>query len=253
MENSLDPIHTEWLHGALYEFIKENDGERVAISRHHERIDFVEFPLGIYKRRLLEGQSEESDDWRVGHPIIFPNILAAGNLDPRSRNYAFQIRVPVDDENTLHLLYNAFVPPDDAIVPPHLREQIWAYDLPYRDANGEYLLDMVDAQDIMAWITQGPIADRTLERLGTTDVGVIMFRKMLLRELAAVEVGMDPKGVIRDPHQNTIIEYAMEKAKHHYSDGFESIARRTRIRYSPIFEELITVFTSRREPTHATS
>ena len=33
MENSLDPIHTEWLHGALYEFIKETSGEQVAIAR----------------------------------------------------------------------------------------------------------------------------------------------------------------------------------------------------------------------------
>ena len=28
MENSLDPVHTEWLHGKLYEFYKEQQGRR---------------------------------------------------------------------------------------------------------------------------------------------------------------------------------------------------------------------------------
>ncbi|MEA3024786.1 MAG: 5,5-dehydrodivanillate O-demethylase oxygenase subunit, partial [Alphaproteobacteria bacterium] len=37
MENSLDPIHTEWLHGHTYEFIKEQKGQshKVAISARH--------------------------------------------------------------------------------------------------------------------------------------------------------------------------------------------------------------------------
>src|SRR5665213_1781430 len=75
MENSLDPVHTEWLHGHLQEFIEEEAGAKYAISRHHVNIGFDEFEYGIYKRRLLEGQSENSDDWRVGHPVVFPTTL----------------------------------------------------------------------------------------------------------------------------------------------------------------------------------
>ena len=59
MENSLDPVHTEWLHGKLYEFMKEDEGVKTAISRHHVKIAFDEFEYGIVKRRLLEGQSED--------------------------------------------------------------------------------------------------------------------------------------------------------------------------------------------------
>ncbi|HZV64414.1 MAG TPA: Rieske 2Fe-2S domain-containing protein, partial [Telluria sp.] len=103
MENSLDPIHTEWLHGHHYEFQKEQEGVKVAISARHEKIDFKEFEFGITKHRLLEGQSEDSDDWRTGHPILFPNILAVGNGDEAARYYSFQMRVPVDNEHTLHL------------------------------------------------------------------------------------------------------------------------------------------------------
>ena len=85
MENSLDPIHTEWLHGHHYEFLKEQEGVKVAISTRHEKIDFKEFEYGITKHRLLAGHSEESDDWRVGHPIVFPNMLAVGNGNEKTR------------------------------------------------------------------------------------------------------------------------------------------------------------------------
>ena len=87
MENSLDPIHTEWLHGHTYEFIKEQQGQghKVAISARHEKIAFREFEHGITKHRLLAGHSEDSDDWKVGHPVVFPNILSVGNGDESAR------------------------------------------------------------------------------------------------------------------------------------------------------------------------
>jgi 5,5'-dehydrodivanillate O-demethylase len=242
MENSLDPVHTEWLHGKLYEFVKEREGAKVAISRRHLKIRFQEFPYGIYKQRLLEGQTEDADDWTVGHPIVFPYILAVGNASPTARNYAYQIRIPIDDETTLHYWYNAYTPPPDAIVPPHLLEKTFFYDVPYRDESGEFDLEMVDSQDIMAWVTQGPIADRSLERLGTTDVGIIEFRKVLFRELEKIERGEDPMGIVRDPNL-AMVELPMEKNKHHYTDGFEAMVRRTRIKYSPVCEDLIKVFT----------
>ena len=40
-------------------------------------------------------------------------------------------------------------------------------------------MDLVLAQDHMAWETQGPIADRTTERLATTDRGVVMLRQVM--------------------------------------------------------------------------
>ncbi|MGA2393649.1 MAG: Rieske 2Fe-2S domain-containing protein [Candidatus Lustribacter sp.] len=243
MENSVDPIHTEWAHGHLSEFVR-NDGQRPS-SRRHERIRFREFEYGIYKQRLLAGQPETADDWTVGHPVIFPNILAVGNASPTWRNFAFQIRVPMDDTNTLHLWYNAYIPPAGATAPPHLFERVWAYDVPYRDERGEYTLQYTDSQDIMNWITQGAIADRSLERLGTTDMGIIAYRQMLHRELEKVERGEDPMGVIRDPARNPIIELPLEKNKHHMSDGFEKTARRSRLRFAPIMEDLVAVFAQR--------
>ena len=113
MENSLDPMHTEWLHGHIYEFIKEQEGKghKVAISAHHEKIAFNEFEFGITKHRLLAGQSEDSDDWKSATRWCSPTSSRSATATRRSRYYAFQIRVPVDDTHTLHLWYTAYIPP----------------------------------------------------------------------------------------------------------------------------------------------
>jgi 5,5'-dehydrodivanillate O-demethylase oxygenase subunit len=242
MENSLDPIHTEWLHGHQHEFQKEQEGIKVAISAHHLKIDFKEFEFGITKHRLLQGHSEDDDDWKVGHPIVFPNMLAVGNGDEKSRYYAFQIRVPVDDTHTLHLWYTAYMPPQGAVVPPHLLEKVHTYEVPYQDAQGNYIMDNVDGQDMMAWISQGAIADRSKENLASTDRGVALYRRTLRRELKKIAQGQDPMALVRDPVRNVRIDLPNEKKKHHNSDGFTSFMMRTHARFSPIAPDLSKIF-----------
>ena len=242
MENSLDPVHTEWLHGHHYEFQKEQQGVKVAISTPHRKIDFREFEFGITKHRLLEGHSEDSDDWRIGHPIVFPNMLAVGNGDPRARYHSFQMRVPVDDTHTLHLWFNAYVPPTGVNTPAALRDKLHVYDVPFRDANGEFIVDNIDGQDMMAWITQGPIADRSREHLGASDKGVAMYRRVLRREMKKVVDGGDPIGLLYDAARNTCIELPTEGKKHHNSDGFAAFMLRTHAKYVPVAQDIIALY-----------
>jgi 5,5'-dehydrodivanillate O-demethylase len=127
-------------------------------------------------------------------------------------------------------------------VPPHLLQKVHTYNVPYRDASGEFIVDNVDGQDMMAWVTQGAIADRTLENLGASDKGVAMYRQVLKRELKKIERGEDPMGVLRDPARDVRIDLPNEKKKHHNSDGFASFMLRTHAKYSPIAPDLVAVF-----------
>jgi 5,5'-dehydrodivanillate O-demethylase len=195
MENSMDPIHFEWLHAVYGNYVHRRQGRQETMTpRKHLRIEFDEYEFGISKRRLLEGDTEDSDDWTVGHPVIFPTILAVGD----STRPSFQIRVPRDDTTTLHFWYRAVPRKPDAPV----QTSVPIYDYPHAHPDGKIVVETVQGQDMMAWITQGEISDRTTERLGTSDKGIILYRSLLMREMEKVAAGEDPMGILRDPARN---------------------------------------------------
>ena len=168
------------------------------------RFDLFEY--GIVKRRLWVGDSEDSDEWQVGHPILFPNILSVGD-GGRSQ---FQIRVPIDDTHTYHVWYRT--KPRAEKTPLQDPASIPVLDYAYKHEDGRLVVDTVSGQDMMVWVTQGPISDRTTERLGTTDKGVIMYRALLEEQMLKVERGEEPMAVVRDPAKNTpMIDIARER------------------------------------------
>jgi 5,5'-dehydrodivanillate O-demethylase oxygenase subunit len=196
MENSMDPIHFEWLHAVYGNYVRKRQGMPPSMTpRKHEQIAFDVFEYGIYKRRLLEGEDPEtSDDWLMGHPVIFPYMLAVGDHGRPT----LQIRVPVDDTHIVHYWYRTEVRAPGT--PP--QTSIPISDVPYIHKNGRLVVETINGQDMMAWVTQGDISDRTTERLGVSDQGVILFRNLLLEQIEKVERGEDPMGVIRDPAKN---------------------------------------------------
>ncbi|MFI5266156.1 MAG: Rieske 2Fe-2S domain-containing protein, partial [Chloroflexota bacterium] len=196
-ENTMDPYHLEFLHTRYMNYVMKRQGKPPAAQqRHHLDVAFDVWDFGIMKRRLLEGDDPEtSDEWLVGHPLIFPNTLALGG----ERGPRFEYRVPVDDTHLIVFHYFTHLrQPGDAP-----QTDVPFYEVPAKHADGSYVVDTVLGQDMMAWATQGAIADRTSERLGTTDRGLILFRKLLQEQIDKVERGEDPMGVVRDPAQNT--------------------------------------------------
>lgn len=195
-ENTLDPLHVEQLHMNYTNWVRAQTGEPPVKVRHHLKVDYELFEYGILKKRLWEGDPEDSDEWQVGHPLIFPGIL----LFPYNANYVqYQFRVPVDDENTIAYWYHAKRPgPGEA-----LATTVPLWDNPWKAPDGTFLAGNINAQDMMVWITQGAITDHRLEHLGESDRGVALYRKTLLEQVERVERGEDPLGVIRDPAANT--------------------------------------------------
>jgi len=237
MENSLDPVHVEWLHQHFYNYVQERLGRSDFKGNpvRHQKIAFRLFDYGIIKNRLLEGESEENEDWQVGHPVIFPNMLLSGSTSRPT----FQIRVPIDDTHTWHVWYTCYARPDIK----EAQELIPFYKVPVPgfDNDGEpqwSLLDNNSGEDIAAWVTQGEIADRSAERLGLSDKGIILYRHLLEEQLEKVKTGEDPMNVFRDPAKNTYIKLRLEDSKLN-SGSFRSVTRRQggATKYSPVLDQ----------------
>jgi 5,5'-dehydrodivanillate O-demethylase len=203
MENSVDTAHLHILHQELV-----TDGFNVESTTRGTidnliKFEVEEFDRGLLKRRFFKDRKVEE------HPLLFPTVLRQANRT--------QIRVPIDDTHTW-IVYVHFVP--DSAEPRANKDDVPVnYRKPFKNPLGvrhpfaKFRLDDVDAQDFMAWETQGPIHDRTRERLAGSDRGIVMYRDMLRREIKKVEQGLDPMNVFRDPN-HAIIDTKMDESLH---------------------------------------
>jgi 5,5'-dehydrodivanillate O-demethylase len=198
MDNSHDPIHFEHLHGHYQNYYNSrHDLPGRLNAAAHVKLEFDLFEYGIYKRRFVEGDDPENppDDWTTGHPTFFPNTLIVGAGD----GFGYQIRIPVDDTNTLHLYYSGRPRKDDELpqeIVPVRRSEVHYNKFGLVEEPG------IVPQDEMTWIGQGPISNRTAEHLATSDKGIILYHKLILDNIEKVERGEDPMGIVRDPAKN---------------------------------------------------
>jgi 5,5'-dehydrodivanillate O-demethylase len=209
MENSFDPTHVEWLHGRLYNYHLKRAGEGLTVlGGHHVKIGFDLVDYGIIKRRLREGQTEADEDWRVGHPVVFPNVLKVGGYGLSS----FQIRVPVDDTHTLHFWYDWFDVPDrfEPIV-ADVRGLPDTFPVTLQGPDGSFLMNTIDAQDAMVWVTQGPRTSRDDEHLSSSDQGIALYRNLLRSQLQANESGGALMNVFAPGEAPELIELPQEQ------------------------------------------
>jgi 5,5'-dehydrodivanillate O-demethylase len=196
MENSVDTTHTYYLHGHMM----ATKGMPEKARYYYRPIKDYDFEVvkedtwaGVRKIRTYGGDSGEKE---LGHPLIFPCIL----MSPQREHIVMHFRLPVDDTHT-RIYRIEYTPGGDT------SEMDWAnppvhYVPSFKDETGEFKLDTFGSQDGMAWETQGPILDRSLENLGTSDRGLVLYRRMLKEQTLAVQQGQEPLGIIRDPKKN---------------------------------------------------
>jgi 5,5'-dehydrodivanillate O-demethylase len=213
MENRGDLGHAVFTHGRLFQHVlarqgrlfddpaarynaamKEHEAARAAGTHTSYRPLLNRF--GFTKGRLIEGENASSRSWTIGiNPILFPYTLASGPGDGGIRRH-YQIGVPIDDTTTWHFQYFCYMFPPEVGVPK--QDRVPYNEVPVKDENGEYILDYVLAQDMVAWTEQGEIMDRSQEHLGQSDACVIAYRKMLEQQIDIVQGGGEPMNVFRE-------------------------------------------------------
>lgn len=191
-ENSIDPVHFEWTHN---NWTIRQSGETGPYVQPHQKLAFDEFDYGFTYRRLREGEDENNVMWTTGRVTLWPNGFYLG--------HHFEWRVPIDDYNTLSVLWVFSRVPSEQ--EPYRQEKIPSWYGPIKDPKtGRWITSHVANQDFVVWVGQGAITDRTREKLGQSDKGVVMMRRRFFEELDALreDAGHVPKGLIFDPALN---------------------------------------------------
>jgi len=184
-ENSIDPVHFEWMHETWPARIK---GDTSVTAPKHLKLAFDEFEFGFQYKRIREGMNETDPMWTTGRVALWPNGFYLGGH--------FEWRVPVDNENSMCMCwFFSRVPLEKG---DYTQERIPTWYGKIKGADGRWITSNVINQDIVAWVGQGRIADRTVEKLGMSDVGITKMRQRLFEDLEAISRGRDPSGVIRD-------------------------------------------------------
>jgi 5,5'-dehydrodivanillate O-demethylase oxygenase subunit len=206
-ENSIDPVHFEWTHS---NWSVRLAGKTGPYTPQHVKVDFAEFEYGFQYKRIRTDTDANDRLWKIGRVCLWPNGLFTGNH--------VEFRVPVDDENTLSVMWHfSRVPKEQE---PYVQNSIPTWQGPIADpATGRWITSHVMNQDFVTWVGQGRVADRSQEYLAPSDRGVVMLRRRFLQDLERLKEGKDPKGIIRDTAKNRAIELPVAERKN-FIEGF---------------------------------
>lgn len=193
-ENSIDPVHFEWMHANWTRRLNDEAGRGsgAGYAPRHLKLAFEAFEHGFLYKRITEDTDEQHPLWTIGRVCLWPNGFFLGDH--------FEWRVPVDDTNTLSVTWSFIRVPREA--EPYVQTEIPSWTSPIRAADGRWITSHVINQDIVGWVGQGAVTDRSRELLGASDRGIAMLRRQLFDDIEAVRNGRDPKGVMRDPQRN---------------------------------------------------
>lgn len=201
MENLLDPGHVEFLHGRFFAYALEKQDKAKAQEFRQRfapapvrKMTFDRFPGGLIERHSIG--NDEASAWKNGTITFFPNATMSGSPTDASMIFI----VPMDDTHTWFLMHLAEHPGGPLPPQPAIRFR----EIPGSNAAGQFITDMANGQDHMATVTQGAIAPREREHLGTSDTGILLYRELLLEQLQRVERGETPLNVLQPPGPDLI-------------------------------------------------
>ena len=195
VENSMDAVHVSFVHhwGTVGSFGK-------VVANTIPELSYEETDAGIRQTAVRSAGSTRVSDWtfpnnnHVSHPTLEPD-------DPWVDVGVWM--TPVDDENTMRFLIYS-IPSTDPATDARIREYFEKYS-EYNPADhhdelffenkmpDDKLVQLTSAQDYVAAVGQGTIVDRSQEKLGRSDMGIVTLRRIYWREMDAIEQGQPGK------------------------------------------------------------
>lgn len=190
LDNGMDPVHAVFLH---------TRSSQAQFSEAYGLLGVFEWqdsPLGMI---YIASRRVGPNVWVRINDLILPNIIQVppngedGETEKiNSRPGATIWSVPIDDTHTMNINMRQ---------PEGQGEMTW--EKAAKSAFGE-LPDRPYAErqrvpaDVDVFIGQREVAIHALEHLGTTDHGVVKFRRLVRQGVDAVSAGRDPKGIVRE-------------------------------------------------------
>jgi len=223
-EGNIDPVHLSFLHQKLEELEKDphrivrgtDDTENTLLGK--DLAPTIEVDITDFGVRIITLRKSDSDNCYVRVTnFILPNLSAFGGSTV-GKGYSVHWHVPIDD--TCHwkyiFMFSRETPLDDALRNRSRAELEADYRLTRNSAN-RYRQDresMVSkaytgiginfqSHDAYATESQGPVQDRTMENLVSSDKAIVAARKLLLNAIQDVQEGKDPQHVVRDAKANS--------------------------------------------------
>jgi len=184
IENDMDPVHTTFLHARVSGLQRPTSFLEIGT------IDWMETPIGMiymHSRRLGDHVFVRMND------NILPNAAQAAPSAKAGLEEGLDLPlgpvwcVPVDDQNTMKFRIRLY---RDGDTPSYKMNPGLTGDRPYEERQRK-------PDDYEAQTGQRPIAIHALEHQGSTDRGVIMFRRQVANGIRAVQKGEDPQGITR--------------------------------------------------------
>ena len=190
LDNGMDPVHAVFLH---------TRSSQVQFSEAYGLLgvfEWEESPLGMM---YIATRRVGPNVWVRINDLILPNIIQVppnsedGTVEKiNSRPGATIWSVPIDDTHTMNI--NMRQPEGEGEMTWEKAAKSAFGELPDRPYEERQRVPA----DVDVFIGQREIAIHALEHLGTTDLGVVKFRRLVRQGIDAVKAGGDPKGGLRD-------------------------------------------------------
>ncbi len=209
IENGADPIHNAFLHAIV-------SGQQFSPAfKVLPALDFPETPVGYLSmatRKVGDFVFIRASDMMLPNVGQFPNGMNMAQKESFGvRPYLTRWAVPLDDTHSLYIgvaHLNSYNSPDGQLRP----EQFGVDMIPFIGQTGDrpYEERQREPGDYDAVASQGGIANRKSEHLGTTDRGVVLSRRTIAGAIQAVQEGRTPPIPRLYPKHSKVRTYAHE-------------------------------------------